>query len=148
MKQAHLHKLSKTIARIVPQILQGVRLDFLAGQTITYTQFLLLVAIYSRGRPAMNTLARSMHVSMPTATGLVNRLARGGYVRRSRGEEKDRRCVTVELSVKGLAFIRKFQGVVSHRWFEVLQSFDSTDLDRLEAVMRRLEERMKAQALK
>lgn len=136
------YDISQAIARVVPHILRGVHLDFLAGQTITYTQFLVLVGIYSQGRSTMNKLAKNMHVSMPTATGVVDRLVRAGYAKRVKGEEKDRRCVVVELTAKGEALIHRFQMVVSKRWAEILEAFDEESLVMFKNVLGKLHARL------
>ena len=117
----------RLISQLMPFVIQGAHLEFLAGKTITQTQFLVLVAIYSSRRSTMKKLADSMHVSMPTISGVVDRLVRAGYLCRLTSAE-DRRHVVVELSPRGRAFISQFQQTISRRWQEVLGLLNSQDL--------------------
>lgn len=120
--------LSLAIAQLMPRIIQGVQLEFLVKRTLTQTQFLLLVAIHSRGACPMSTLAQNMHVSMPTISGIVDRLVKRGYVTRLANVE-DRRQVVIELSSKGRMMITQFQGAMSQRWEEVLKALEQNDIE-------------------
>ena len=90
-----------------------------------------------RSECTMGTLARNLHVRMPTATGIVSRLVRAGYVRRHPKPE-DRRQIVVTLTPKGYAFIQAFQAVVRHRWEEVLRSLKPTELATFHRVVTKL----------
>lgn len=119
MKMDDRQQLSRTIAQILPNIIQGVHLGFLSTQSLTHTQFFVLIAIHSKGRCSMQQLADKMHVSMPTMSGIVDRLVQANYVSRFENPE-DRRQVLVELHKEGRQLISQFQGAVSDRWYEVL----------------------------
>lgn len=133
--------LSVSISKIVPKILQGVHLDFLVSHSITYTQFLVLVAIHSHKETNMNFLAKSMHVRMPTMTGIVDRLVKAGHVKRM-AHSKDRRQVHLSLTQKGYGFIHAFEKTVSKRWQEILRFFNEQDLDRFGIVVKKLNNRL------
>ena len=141
MRPATRPQLSQAIAQLVPSIIQGVQLDFFVKRGATQTQFLVLVAIHSYGRATMGTLARSLHVSMPTASGIVDRLARAGYVRRA-PHPQDRRHVIVETTAKGEAFIIQFQVVIRRRWEEVLKPLPPRELDAFYRVVTKLREQL------
>ena len=108
-------EVSRGIARLMPRIIGGVQLDFFAQRQVTQTQLLVLVALHGRGRCTMSELARNFHISLPTATGLVGRLARPGYVRRF-PNEADRRQVMVALTEKGRALEKALRAVAT--WAE------------------------------
>src|SRR3989338_5015719 len=112
---------SLAVARLMPHIMRGMQLDFFVERGVTQTQFLLLSAIRAYTRCPMGTLARNLHVSMPTVSGIVDRLVRAGYVRRHALPE-DRRQVLVELGPKAEAFFRDFESVIRRRWEEALLS--------------------------
>ncbi len=128
---------SQAIATLMPHIIQGVQLDLFVKRGVTQTQFLVLMAIHAYGRCSMGGLARNMHVRMPTATGIVDRLVRSGFVRRC-PHPGDRRQVMVEVTAKGHEFIRQFQAVVRRRWEEVLASLTSRELAAFYHVISRL----------
>jgi DNA-binding MarR family transcriptional regulator len=130
-------QVSQAIAQLMPRIIQGVQLEFFVKRRVTQTQLLVLLAIHAGGRCTMGTLARNQHVRMPTATGIVNRLARAGYVRRHPDPE-DRRQVLVELTDKGRSFIVAFQGVIRHRWDDVLRGLAPRELEAFYQVITQL----------
>ncbi len=133
-------RVGQAIAQLMPRIIQGIQLDFFVQRGVTQTQFLVLMALHGYGERSeciMGTLARNMHVRMPTATGIVNRLVRAGYVRRHPKPE-DRRQVVVALTPKGYAFIHAFQAVVRHRWEEVLRSLKPAELATFHRVVTKL----------
>lgn len=137
-------RVGQAIAQLMPRIIQGIQLDFFLRRGVTQTQFLVLMALHGygeRGECTMGTLARNMHVRMPTATGIVGRLARAGYVRRHPKPE-DRRQVVVALAPKGYAFIHAFQAVVRHRWEEVLRSLGPAELATFHRVVTKLDSQL------
>lgn len=60
---------------------------------------------------AMSQLAEQMNFPMSTATGIVDRLVKKGYVERGRNES-DRRIVLILLTEKGNAFADKIKAMV------------------------------------
>jgi DNA-binding MarR family transcriptional regulator len=121
-----LQEVSLAVARLMPNIIRGVQLDFFVKRRVTQTQLLLMLAIHAYARCSMGMLARSLHVSLPTVSGIVDRLSRDGYVRRL-PHPSDRRQILVEVTAKGQTFIKDFQSVIRHRWEEVLRPLSSTD---------------------
>lgn len=120
--------LSAAIASVIPEIIRGVQFDFFASRTITQTQFMMLLAIRSYGTCTMGGLARNMKVSMPTVTGIADRLVKMGYIRRF-ASPKDRRQVEVAVTAKGENFVREFQTVVAERWSRVLAPFSAKEME-------------------
>ena len=129
--------LSEAIAHLMPYIIRGVHLDFFVKTGVTQMQFLVLMAIHASGRCTMGTLARTMHVRMPTATGIVDRLVKAHFVHRMPMPD-DRRQVVVELTRRGEAFIRQFQAVVSRRWDEILFTLSAKELEAFGGVVTKL----------
>jgi DNA-binding MarR family transcriptional regulator len=134
---------SLTVARLIPYIMRGTQLDFFVKRGVTQTQFLVLNAIRSYTRCSMGTLARNLQVSMPTVSGIVDRLVRAGYVRRHPLPE-DRRQVLVELGPKAEAFLRDFESVIRRRWEEALLSLDPGELEAFHGVITKIRERLQA----
>ena len=128
---------SGAIAQLMPNIIRGVQLDFFVKRRVPQTQLLMLLAIRAFGHPCMGRLAQSLHVSMPTATGIANRLVRAGYLRRTLGHT-DRRQVFVQLTPRGEQFIRDFQSVIRRRWEDVLRSLNAGELAAFYQVVTKL----------
>ncbi len=132
-----LETMSLAIAELMPNIIRGVQLDFFAGRRVTQTQFLLMVALHAYGRCTMTTLAKNMKIRMPTATGLVDRLERAGYLRRTASAE-DRRKVMIELTAKGKKFILEFRSAMRRRWEEVMTVLNEKELREFYGVITKL----------
>ena len=118
---------SLAIAGLMPFILRGMQLDFFVRHGVTQTQFLVLSAVRADGRCTMGGLARNLHVSMPTASGIIDRLVRAGYIRRT-AHPQDRRQVLVALTPNAQAFFRDFESVIRRRWEEVLAPLEPNEL--------------------
>ena len=136
--------LSFAIAQLMPRIIQGIQLEFLVKRTITQTQFVVLVAIHSNGRCPMNILGKNMQVSLPTISGIVDRLVKAGYIRRVE-DPADRRQVVVALARKGELMIEQFQTVVAKRWQEVLRSLGPKEIDAFYQVITKLKNTLQNQ---
>ena len=132
---------SLAVAQLMPHIMRGIQLEFFVKRGVTQTQFLMLAAIRAYARCTMSALARSLHISLPTASGIVERLVRSGYVRRV-PEAEDRRQVIVELTPKAAQFFREFESVVRRRWEEALLSLDPDELRAFHDVIVKLRDRL------
>ena len=95
----------------------------LARGKVSFPQFFLLGHLCSQGPSGMSRIAELMGHSTPAATGLVQRLEKLGYVRRSL-EKQDRRKVTVTATPKGVHLVEGIRQEV---------------IGNLEKVMERLE---------
>jgi DNA-binding MarR family transcriptional regulator len=67
---------------------------------LTVPQYTVLFVLFYREKCKMSELARELGITMGAATSLVDRLIKGGLVKRQRSPE-DRRVVLVSLSKKG-----------------------------------------------
>jgi DNA-binding MarR family transcriptional regulator len=76
----------------------------LARGKVSFPQFFLLGHLCSLGPTGMSRIAELMNHSTPAATGLVQRLEKLGYVRRSH-EREDRRKVNVAATPKGTRLV-------------------------------------------
>lgn len=134
MQDTNRRSLSRQIAQILPNIIQGVHMGFLSTQTLTHTQFFVLIAIHSQRQSTMQQLAEKMHVTMPTMTGIIDRLVQGHYVTRVENPD-DRRQVLIELRKEGQALILQFQAAVSDRWLNVLGALDDQDIKSMARII-------------
>ncbi len=144
MSQADRKTLSTRISQIVPNIIQGAHLGFLAERAITHTQFFMLIAVHSRGQCPMKTIAANMHVSMPTVSGIVDRLVQAKFLRRYENLE-DRRQVMVELTAEGKKLISQFQEAVGRRWLEVLSLLSDSDIKVFSGMIANLQKALSAE---
>ena len=136
---------SLAVAGLMPYIIRGVQLDFFVKRGVTQTQFLLLASIRAYGRCTMGTLSRSLHVSRPTVSGIVERLVRAGFAHRV-PQRDDRRQVVVELTRNGRTFFHDFEAVIRRRWEEALLSLEPAELRAFYDVVTKLRERLQSTA--
>ena len=132
---------SQALAELMPLIMRGVQLDFFVKRGVTQTQFLTLSAIRAYDRCTMGALARNLNISMPTMTGIVDRLARAGYLRRL-VQAEDRRQVIVELTPKAQSFFQQFLAVMRRRWEQVFRSLNAEELSAFYRVITKLRARL------
>jgi len=67
---------------------------------ITLPQFVVLDILKRQGESKMSSLAHFINVTTAAMTGIVDRLVRGGYIKRTNDPE-DRRVIRVFLTAKG-----------------------------------------------
>lgn len=107
MAKKELSSFSEEVLRIMPQVLRATfrkSKDVLTQGKISLPQFLLLDILDLKGAIKMNVIAKSLRITLPGATGLVNRSVKMGMVRRLT-DERDRRIVLIVLTSRGKATI-------------------------------------------
>jgi DNA-binding MarR family transcriptional regulator len=95
-------------------------------RSLSKVELLSLYFISRNGDITMTRLAESLGFALSTATGIVDRLVKQGYVRRSRAEI-DRRIVVIALSEKGIALIGKFQATIRDYVDEIQKSLSEEE---------------------
>ena len=130
-------KLAKAISELMPNVIRGVHLDFFTKRSITQTQFIMLIAVRSYGTCSMSKLAGNMNVSMPTVTGIADRLFRMGLVKRSERPE-DRRTVLLSLTAKGESFINAFKKAIEARWSVILKNLNERERENFYQIVTKL----------
>lgn len=73
---------------------------------LTGPQLVCLRTLARLGASTPSVIAREMHLSQPTVTGILDRLAAQGHVVRTRQLSGDRRRVSVDLTDKGRLLLR------------------------------------------
>jgi DNA-binding MarR family transcriptional regulator len=80
--------------------------DVLRGEDLSWAGFSLLFCLWVWGPSEIREIARSLHASKPTITGVAATLERRGLVRRG-GDERDRRLVRMELTAEGQRLVEE-----------------------------------------
>ncbi|MBU1125278.1 MAG: MarR family transcriptional regulator [Candidatus Omnitrophica bacterium] len=73
---------------------------------LTVPQFLVLDCLLREGNSKMSTLAQVLDVTTAAMTGIVDRLVRDGYLKRS-FDSGDRRVIKITLTPRGTAIVKK-----------------------------------------
>ncbi|HSP55958.1 MAG TPA: MarR family transcriptional regulator [Dehalococcoidia bacterium] len=101
---------------------------------ITMTQFKVLLTIYVDGPQSCGALASTLDLSLPTMTGILNRLNRRGYLKRER-DPRDGRRVISGLSKKGREVMERLWVAGREQLAYILQGVPVEDLRALERAL-------------
>jgi DNA-binding MarR family transcriptional regulator len=79
---------------------------------LTYTQYLILLALWENGQMNLHELGDALSLNSNTLTPLLRRMEEGGWILRLR-PQKDRRQLIVQLTEKGAQSRQEIEGRVS-----------------------------------
>ena len=109
MKHRSLTDFSEEVAALIPRLMQGVfkrQTDILGKGKITIPQYVCLDFIGTRGPVMMKEIASALNITLPAATGLIDRLYITGFVKRV-FEPSDRRIIRIILTEKGKKAVKE-----------------------------------------
>ena len=86
-------EIAKKISIIMPAIARRIILEFFQEVDISQSQLLAIMAIYEDEPCRLSDLSQRMQISDPTASGLVDRLAKNDYVLREQDPEDKRKII-------------------------------------------------------
>ena len=109
--------------------------------SVTGPQLVALQELARLGQAPVGALARNVHVSHPTMTGILDRLEKRGLVQRTR-DTQDRRRMTATPTAKGLRLLESAPSPLQDRFrfeFSKLEEWEQTQvlasLQRIAAMM-------------
>jgi len=144
-----LSRFSEEVVTLFPHIMRStfrLQTDALGRGTMTLPQYICLDLLHIQGSLKMKDIARSLHVTLPAATGLINRLHAVGLVRRSY-DSGDRRIIKISLTEKGkksIKGVRARRRKIIEKVFENLSDAERSQyLNILRKVKKGLDERKK-----
>ena len=111
-------------------IADPVRIRMWAEADLTTSQLRLMFRVREEPGATLSSLAAHLRVSPPTASGLVDRLVRQGFLRRE-DDPRDRRYVRHYLSERGLAVITELEREGRALMNEILGRLSDGELDDL-----------------
>lgn len=80
-------------------------------QTLSKSELFTLLQVERNGEIIMSQIADYINISMSTATGIVERLVKQGFIERNRNDS-DRRIVTIKLTAEGKALAEKIKSKI------------------------------------
>ena len=113
---------------------------------LTGPQLATLQAAASLGEPSTGVLARAVHLSGPTVTGILDRLTKRGLVDRTRNGQ-DRRSVTVCLTSDGEKILAAAPSLLQDRFRQELVSLEEWEQTTILATLQRIAAMMDAESL-
>jgi MarR family transcriptional regulator, organic hydroperoxide resistance regulator len=111
---------------------------------LSVPQYQLLEALWSAPELCVGELAETAGVAAPTATRMLDGLARDGLIAR-RHSEVDRRSVLVRLTPAGETAVEQAHDVVVAWRRQVLESLEPDEREQAAVLLARLSEVMEAQ---
>jgi len=79
---------------------------------LSKSELFAMLIVERHGEVIMSKIADYINVSMSTATGIIDRLVKNGYLKRERSET-DRRVVVIKLTDKGKRVMEDFKSIIS-----------------------------------
>jgi DNA-binding MarR family transcriptional regulator len=127
-----------SIARVVSQLIWlGSKRSHqqLSDFGLTAPQYYTLIALSHQDRPrSMQVVAEITHQDAATATGIIDRLVKLGYVSRQRGQD-DRRKVYVSLEETGRQVIEEIRQASLENWRHSFSALSQDDLEKMQRML-------------
>ena len=102
---------------------------------LSYSQFFLLAYLSSEEYLTMTDIAKKMDHSTASATGLVDRMEKFGYVERVHAVE-DRRKIMVRITLKGMELVSHMRKEIATDLAGILSSMNEDVADTVEHTKR------------
>ncbi len=113
---------------------------------LTGPQLAILQAAANLGESSTGVLARAVHLSGPTVTGILDRLTKRGLVDRTRNGQ-DRRSVTVRLTSDGEHVLATAPSLLQDRFRQELMRLEEWEQTTILATLQRIAAMMDAESL-
>ncbi len=113
---------------------------------LTGPQLATLQAAANLGVSSTGALARAVHLSGPTVTGILDRLSNRGLVDRTRNGQ-DRRSVTVRLTSDGEGVLAAAPSLLQDRFRQELMRLEEWEQTTILATLQRIAAMMDAESL-
>jgi DNA-binding MarR family transcriptional regulator len=114
--------------------------------SVTGPQLITLKELARLGRAPVGILARNVHVSHPTMTGILDRLAKRGLIQRAQDTD-DRRRMTVTPTPEGLELLNRAPSPIQDRFRSRLSKLEEWEQTHMLATLQRIAAMMDAEAL-
>ena len=134
-----------SIRRIIRAIdLQSRRLQ--DRHKLTGPQLATLRTAQKLGRLSISALARAVHLSQPTVSGIVSRLERQGLIARQRSEG-DKRNVEIEVTEAGLVVLDEAPSLLQERFRAELARLEEWERHWMLSALERIASMMDAEGI-
>lgn len=93
---------------------------------LTIPQIICLYEIYEKGALTLSVLSKNIHLSMSTLVGVIDRLEKKSFVKRTRGTG-DRRITFIDITDNGKEFVSKSPQLLHNRLDNQLKTLPVND---------------------
>ncbi|MDD3705154.1 MAG: MarR family transcriptional regulator [Clostridiaceae bacterium] len=101
------------------------------------TEMFSLLLIEKKKEIIMTELAEYINSPLSTATGIINRLVKDGYIIRERSEQ-DRRIVLLKLSEKGVKEVKRLKELVGEYMNKVVDKLTQEEIQFMDQIARKI----------
>ncbi|MBF0593487.1 MAG: MarR family transcriptional regulator [Candidatus Omnitrophica bacterium] len=136
---ADLSQIAEEIALIGPRIGRRILADIFQSSDISHSQLFVVMMLAHQGALRSSDIGKELKVAPPTATGIIGRLERAGYIHRL-ADKDDRRAVMVDLTPEGRKLAQKLRGIVVHRWTQILSKISREDAEKYLEILKKISE--------
>jgi len=130
--------IAQEVSILMPMIGRRLLLEFFQAIEVPQTQIFTIMALYEKPQSRLSQLSRKLNVSAPTVTGIVDRLEKGGYAKRSH-DLIDRRAVNVHLTKKGLDIAKKLRATLETKWYQILFKIPEADQQNFLNILKKIQ---------
>ncbi len=134
-------QIAEEVSVLMPVIARRILLRFFQTVNITQTQIFTIMALSERAPCQLNEVKKNLQISAPTVTGVINRLEKLGYVKRTH-DKNDRRVVNVNLTPKGKTIARNLKKTVKKNWEDLLTKLPKKDQANYVRILRKIQRSM------
>lgn len=97
-------------------------------------------------RTPIGSLARAIHLSQPTVTGILDRLEKRGLIQRTR-DEQDRRAVNISITAAGQELLDRAPSLLQDQFRKELEKLQDWERTLMLAILQRIAAMMEAEGL-
>jgi DNA-binding MarR family transcriptional regulator len=138
----HPSRHAERVSVLIPQIAKNIRIsNFIdnvrRGLTLSQVATLVLLKEADGGTMSMGQIAHELAVSLPTTSGLVDRLYREGLVDRV-VNDRDRRVVLVQLTTEGTTVIERMRRLLSDMLTRLVADLTEAEQESLAQAVERV----------
>lgn len=132
-------EMAREVSVLMPRIARRILLGFFQSYEIPPTQIFAIMTLYEKKSCHIRDLSQELHISAPTATGIIDRLEKSGCVKRA-PDSKDRRAINIMLTKKGIRFARSLRLTIRKRWQSILKKLPSKDSENYLRILKKIQE--------
>ena len=134
-------QIAEEVSVLMPVIARRILMGFFQTINITQTQIFTIMTLSEKAPCQLNELSQKLGIAAPTTTGIVSRLERSGYVRRTH-DKNDRRVVNVGLTPKGKRIAKKLKTTIKRKWEVLLAKLPKKDQANYVRILRKIQRSM------
>lgn len=139
---ARIDDIADDVSVLMPMIARRILLGFFQSVNLTQTQIFTIVTLAEKSPVRLSELSHAMNISAPTVTGIIDRLAKLGYVKRV-PDSRDRRAINVVLTTKGKNVARKLKSTIKRKWKGLLIRLPKKDQEHYVRILSNIQRNIK-----